>query len=112
MINFVVESSDLWPHVLDTQVKGGVELSKISTWWRAGCAGRARQTGQASPSSKGLQGMSGGALTSHLLESSSQILGEAEDIESKCPVFSAFIEDPATHSCGRRVCGACQGGNP
>lgn len=28
-INFVIASSDLWPHVLDTWVKGGAKLSTV-----------------------------------------------------------------------------------
>ena len=42
MIDFVAVSSDLWPHVLDTRVNGGAELSTnhhlVESWLR--CWGR------------------------------------------------------------------------
>ncbi|KAK3535934.1 hypothetical protein QTP70_021241 [Hemibagrus guttatus] len=33
MIDLVVVSSDLWPHVLDTRVKRGRSCQPITTWW-------------------------------------------------------------------------------
>ncbi|KAI3357929.1 hypothetical protein L3Q82_016319 [Scortum barcoo] len=37
---------------------------------------------------------------------------EAGDIESEWTMFSASIVDAAVRSCGRKVSGACRGGNP
>ncbi|KAI3356425.1 hypothetical protein L3Q82_017644 [Scortum barcoo] len=42
----------------------------------------------------------------------SQIPREAGDIESEWTMFSASIVDAAVRSCGRKVSGACRGGNP
>ncbi|KAI3377398.1 hypothetical protein L3Q82_008588 [Scortum barcoo] len=87
MIDFVVVSSDLRPYVLDTRVKRGAELSTlITTWWEV--------------------------FNSHLRKSFSQIPREAGDIESEWTMFSASIVDAAVRSCGRKVSGACRGGNP
>ena len=51
-------------------------------------------------------------FNSHLQESFDQILREAGDIESEWTMFSTSIVDAAVRSCGRRVSGACRGGNP
>ncbi|KAI3377397.1 hypothetical protein L3Q82_008587, partial [Scortum barcoo] len=89
MIDFVVVSSDLRPYVLDTRVKrGGAESCQpiTTTWWEV--------------------------FNSHLRKSFSQIPREAGDIESEWTMFSASIVDAAVRSCGRKVSGACRGGNP
>ncbi|KAI3355516.1 hypothetical protein L3Q82_018346 [Scortum barcoo] len=41
-----------------------------------------------------------------------EIPREAGDIESEWTMFSASIVDAAVRSCGRKVSGACRGGNP
>ncbi|TWW74363.1 Sodium- and chloride-dependent GABA transporter ine [Takifugu flavidus] len=75
MIDFVVVSSDLRPHVLDTRVKRGAELSTdhhlVVSWlrWKAG------------------------------------------DIEFEWTMFRASIVEAADRCCGRKVVGACRGGN-
>ncbi|KAI3370964.1 hypothetical protein L3Q82_023613 [Scortum barcoo] len=52
-------------------------------------------------------------FNSHLRKSFSQIPREAGDIESEWTMFSASIVDAAAvRSCGRKVSGACRGGNP
>ncbi|KAI3372053.1 hypothetical protein L3Q82_006916 [Scortum barcoo] len=52
-------------------------------------------------------------FNSHLRKSFSQIPREAGDIESEWTMFSASIVDcAAVRSCGRKVSGACRGGNP
>ncbi|GAA6108396.1 receptor-type tyrosine-protein phosphatase F-like, partial [Tachysurus ichikawai] len=95
MIDFVVVSSDLRPYVLDTRVKRGAELSTdhhlVVRWirWRGGT-----WTDLADPNSF------------------NQIPREVGDIESEWTTFSTFIVDAATQSCGRKVAGACRGGNP
>ena len=38
--------------------------------------------------------------------------GEAGDIESEWAMFRASIVKAADRSCGRKVVGACRGGNP
>ncbi|KAK7913335.1 hypothetical protein WMY93_013546 [Mugilogobius chulae] len=45
-------------------------------------------------------------------ESFSQLPGETGDIESEWTMFSASIVNAAAQSCGRKVSGACRGGNP
>ncbi|KAK7877033.1 hypothetical protein WMY93_032251 [Mugilogobius chulae] len=52
------------------------------------------------------------AFNSHLRESFSQLPGETGDIESEWTMFSASIVNAAAKSCGRKVSGACRGGNP
>ncbi|KAI3360890.1 hypothetical protein L3Q82_012903, partial [Scortum barcoo] len=49
-------------------------------------------------------------FNSHLRKSFSQIPREAGDIESEWTMFSASIVE--VRSCGRKVSGACRGGNP
>ncbi|KAI3366833.1 hypothetical protein L3Q82_009484 [Scortum barcoo] len=57
--------------------------------------------------------LSGEVFNSHLRKSFSQIPREAGDIESEWTMFSASIVDAAkVRSCGRKVSGACRGGNP
>ena len=51
-------------------------------------------------------------FNSHLRESFDQIPREAGDIESEWTMFSTSIVDAAVRSCGRKVSGACRGGNP
>ncbi|KAK3543842.1 hypothetical protein QTP70_030073, partial [Hemibagrus guttatus] len=85
MIDLVVVSSDLRPHVLDTRVKKGAELSTDHHL---------------------------GVFNSHLRESFNQIPREVGDIESEWTMFSSSIVDAAIRSCGRKVSGAGRGGNP
>uniref|UniRef100_A0A7N8XDS0 Endonuclease/exonuclease/phosphatase domain-containing protein n=1 Tax=Mastacembelus armatus TaxID=205130 RepID=A0A7N8XDS0_9TELE len=120
MIDFVVVSSDIRPYVLDTRVKRGAELSTdhhlVVSWirWRRrkrDRLGRPKRTVRvcweclAEPTVRGV-------FNSHLRESFYQIPGEAGDIESEWTMFSTSIVDAAARSCGRKVSGACRGGNP
>ncbi|KAK3505725.1 hypothetical protein QTP70_020346, partial [Hemibagrus guttatus] len=120
MIDFVVVSSDLRPHVLDTRVKRGVELSTdhhlVVSWirlWRRmpDRLGRPKRIVRicwerfADPSVRGV-------FNSHLRESFNQIPREVGDIESEWTMFSSSIVDAAIRSCGRKVSGAGRGGNP
>ncbi len=113
-------SSDLRPRVLDTRVKRGAELSTdhhlVVSWirWRRrkpDRLGRPKRIVRvcwerlAEPSVSGV-------FNSHLRESFSQIPGEVGDIESEWTMFSTSIADAAARSCGRKVAGACRGGNP
>ncbi|KAK3547896.1 hypothetical protein QTP70_000352 [Hemibagrus guttatus] len=86
MINLVVMSSDLRPHVLDTRVKRGRSCQLITTWW--------------------------GVFNSHLRESFNQIPKEVGDMESEWTMFSSSIVDAAIRSCGHKFSGAGHGGNP
>ncbi|CAG5929455.1 unnamed protein product [Menidia menidia] len=120
MIDFVVVSADLRPHVLDTRVKRGAELSTdhylVVSWlrWRGRMPvrpGRPKRVVRVcwerlaeSPVRR--------SFNSHLRESFEHVPGEAGDIESEWAVFRASINDAASQSCGRRAVGACRGGNP
>ncbi|KAK3508312.1 hypothetical protein QTP70_020020, partial [Hemibagrus guttatus] len=119
-IDLVIVSSDLWPHVLDTRVKRGVELSTdhhlVVSWIRLRRGmpdrlGRPKRIVRvcwerlADPSVRGV-------FNSHLRESFNQIPREVGDIESKWTMFSTSIVDAAIRSCGRKVSGAGRGGNP
>ncbi|KAI3361336.1 hypothetical protein L3Q82_013517 [Scortum barcoo] len=121
MIDFVVVSSDLRLYVLDTRVKRGAELSTdhhlVVSWIRwqrrkLDRPGRPKRIVRvcwerlAEPSVREV-------FNSHLRKSFSQIPREAGDIESEWTMFSASIVDAAmVRSCGRKVSGACRGGNP
>ncbi len=51
-------------------------------------------------------------FNSHLRRSFDRIPREVGDIESEWTMLSTFIVDAASRSCGRKVFGACRGGNP
>ncbi|KAK3538840.1 hypothetical protein QTP86_015967 [Hemibagrus guttatus] len=120
MIDLVIMSSDLRPHVLDTRVKRGAELSTdhhlVVSWIRLQRGmpdrlGRPKRIVRvcwerlADPSVRGV-------FNSHLRESFNQIPREVGDIESEWTMFSTSIVDAAIRSCGRKVSGAGRGGNP
>ncbi|KAK3556749.1 hypothetical protein QTP70_016703 [Hemibagrus guttatus] len=120
MIDLVIMSSDLRPHVLDTRVKRGAELSTnhhlVVSWIRLRRGmpdrlGRPKRIVRvcwerlADPSVRGV-------LNSHIRESFNQIPREVGDIESEWTMFSTSIVDAAIRSCGRKVSGAGRGGNP
>uniref|UniRef100_A0A8C6KY55 Reverse transcriptase domain-containing protein n=1 Tax=Nothobranchius furzeri TaxID=105023 RepID=A0A8C6KY55_NOTFU len=120
MIDFVVVSSDLRPHVLDTRVKRGAELSTdhylvVSwlRWWgrmpvRPGRPKRiARVCWERLAESPVRR-----SFNSHLRQNFQNVPGEAGDIESEWTLFRASIVEAADRSCGRRIVGACRGGNP
>ncbi|KAK3553734.1 hypothetical protein QTP70_007597 [Hemibagrus guttatus] len=120
MINLVIVSSDLRPHVLDTRVKRGAELSTdhhlVVSWirLRRGMPDRlgrpkriVRVCWERLPDSSVR-----GVFNSHLWESFNQIPREVGDIESEWTMFSTSIVDAAIRSCGRKVSGAGRGGNP
>ncbi|TWW77426.1 hypothetical protein D4764_12G0008160 [Takifugu flavidus] len=116
MIDFVVVSSDLRPHVM---VKRGAELSTdhhlvVSwlRWWgrmpdrpgRPKCIVRVCWERLAeSPVRR--------SFNSHLWESFDHVPGEAGDIESEWTVFRASIVEAADWCCDRKVVGDCCGGN-
>ncbi|KAK3530420.1 hypothetical protein QTP86_024465, partial [Hemibagrus guttatus] len=120
MFVLVVVSSDLRPHVLDTRVKRGAELSTdhhlVVSWIHLrrrmpDRPGRPKRIVRvcwerlADPSVRGV-------FNSHLRESFNQIPREVGDIESEWTIFSFSIVDAAIRSCGRKVSGAGRGGNP
>ncbi|KAK3537553.1 hypothetical protein QTP70_013786 [Hemibagrus guttatus] len=120
MINLVFVLSDLWPHVLDTRVKRGAELSTdhhlVVSWirlWRRmpdridrpKCIVRVCWECLADPSVWGV-------FNSHLRESFNQIPREVGDIESEWTMFSSSIVDAAIRSFACKVSGAGHGGNP
>ena len=120
MIDFVVVSSDLRPHVLDTRVKRGAELSTdhylVVSWlrWRGRMPdrpGRPKRIVRVcwerlaeSPVRR--------SFNSHLRESFEHVPGEAGDIESEWAMFRSSIVEAAARCCGCKVVGACRGGNP
>ncbi|KAK3509607.1 hypothetical protein QTP70_006811 [Hemibagrus guttatus] len=120
MIDLVIVSSDLRPHVLDTRVKRVAELSTdhhlVVSWirlqrrmpdrlGRPKCIVRVCWERLADSSVRGV-------FNSHLQESFNQIPREVGDIESEWTMFSSSIVDTAIRSCGRKVSGAGRGGNP
>uniref|UniRef100_A0A3B3BLN8 Reverse transcriptase domain-containing protein n=2 Tax=Oryzias melastigma TaxID=30732 RepID=A0A3B3BLN8_ORYME len=120
MIDFVVVSGDLRPCVLDTRVKRGAELSTdhylVVSWirWRGRRPerlGRPKRTVRvcwerlAEPSVREV-------FNSHIRENFKQVPREVGDIESEWTMFSTSIVSAAFRSCGRKVSGACRGGNP
>ncbi len=117
MIDFVVVSSDLRPRVSDTRVKRGAELSTdhhlVVSWirWQGRKPVRPKRVVRvcwerlAEPSVSRV-------FNSHLRESFSQIPREAGDMESEWSMFFSSIVDVAARSYGRKVSGACRGGNP
>ncbi|KAK0133440.1 LINE-1 reverse transcriptase [Merluccius polli] len=119
MIDFVVVSSDLRPHVLDTRAKRGAELSTdhhlvVSwlRWWgrmqvRPGRPKRIVRVCWERLAESPVRE----SFNSHLRESFDHVPGEAGDIESEWAMFRASIVKAADQSCGRKVVGACRGGN-
>ncbi|KAK3558852.1 hypothetical protein QTP86_030442 [Hemibagrus guttatus] len=110
MIDLVILSSDLRPHVLDTRMKRGAELSTdhhlVVSWIRLrrrmpDRLGRPKRIVRvcwerlADPSVRGV-------FNSHLQESFNQIPREVGDIESEWTMFSTSIVDAAIRSCGRK----------
>ncbi|KAK3513701.1 hypothetical protein QTP70_028906 [Hemibagrus guttatus] len=120
MIDLVVMSSDLRPHVLDTWVKRGAELSTdhhlVVSWirlWRRMPDRLGRPKRIVRVCWERLADLSvKGVFNSHLRESFNQIPREVGDIESEWTMFSSSIVDAAIRSCGRKVSGAGRGGNP
>ncbi|KAK3552451.1 hypothetical protein QTP86_011720 [Hemibagrus guttatus] len=111
MIDLVIVSSDLRPHVLDTRVKRGAELSTdhhlVVSWirlrrrmpdrlGRPKCIVRVCWERLADPSVRGV-------FNSHLRESFNQIPREVGDIESEWTMFSTSIVDAAIRSCGHKL---------
>ncbi|KAM4567520.1 craniofacial development protein 2-like isoform 1-T2 [Fundulus diaphanus] len=106
MIDFVVVSSDLRPHVLDTRVKRGAELSTdhylVVSWlrWRGRKPvrpGRPKRTVRVcwerlaeSPVRQ--------SFNSHLRENFKHVPREAGDIESEWTMFRASIVEAASRS--------------
>uniref|UniRef100_A0A3P8SLN3 Reverse transcriptase domain-containing protein n=1 Tax=Amphiprion percula TaxID=161767 RepID=A0A3P8SLN3_AMPPE len=120
MIDFVVVSSDLRPHVLDTRVKRGAELSTdhhlvvscLRLWGRMPVRpGRPKRIVRVcwerlaeSPVRR--------SFNFHLRSSFNHVPREVGDIESEWTMFRASIAEAADRCCGRKVVGACRGGNP
>ena len=120
MIDFVMVSSDLRLHVLDTRVKRGVELSTdhhlLVSWvrgWgktldRPGKPKRVVRVNWERLEEAPVQKIS----NSHLRRSFSGIPVEVGGIEPEWSMFKTSIAEAAAGSCGRMVLGASRGGNP
>ncbi|XP_072565970.1 uncharacterized protein [Paramormyrops kingsleyae] len=113
MIDFVVVSSDLRPHVLDTRVKRGAELSTDHylvvgwlRWWgrKPARPGRPKRIVRVCWE-RLAESPVRGSFNSYLRQNSG-------DIESEWAMFHASIVEAADRSCGCKVVGACRGGNP
>ena len=120
MIDFVIVSSDLRPHVLDTRVKRGAELSTdhhlVVSWIREwgkilDRPGKPKQVVRVNwerlEEAPVLE-----IFNSHLRRSFSSIPVEVGGIEPEWAVFKASIAEAAAVSCGLRVLGSSRGGNP
>ncbi|KAK0155246.1 Craniofacial development protein 2 [Merluccius polli] len=111
MIDFVVVSSDLRPHVLDTRAKRGAELSTdhhlvVSwlRWWgrmpvRPGRPKRIVRVCWERLAESPVRE----SFNSHLRESFDHVPGEAGNIESEWAMFRASIVKAADQSCGHKV---------
>ena len=120
MIDFVVVSSDLRPHVLDTRVKRGAELStdhhlvvSCLRWWgrmpvRPGRPKRIVRVCWERLAESPVRR----SFNSHLRSNFNHVPREVGDIESEWTMFRASIAEAADRCCGRKVVGACRGGNP
>uniref|UniRef100_A0A3B3QX38 Reverse transcriptase domain-containing protein n=1 Tax=Paramormyrops kingsleyae TaxID=1676925 RepID=A0A3B3QX38_9TELE len=120
MIDFVVVSSDLRPHVLDTRVRRGAELSTDHhlvvgwlRWWgrKPVRPGRPKHIVRVCWECLAESPVRG-SFNSYLQQNSAHVPGEAGDIESEWAMFRASIVEAADRSCGHKVVGACHGGNP
>uniref|UniRef100_A0A8D2ZX27 Endonuclease/exonuclease/phosphatase domain-containing protein n=1 Tax=Scophthalmus maximus TaxID=52904 RepID=A0A8D2ZX27_SCOMX len=120
MIDFVIVSSDLRPHVLDTRVKRGAELSTdhhlVVSWirgWgktldRPGKPKRVVRVNWERLEEAPFQEI----FNSHLRRSFSEIPVEVGGIEPEWEMLKASIAEAAAVSCGLKVLGASRGGNP
>ncbi|TWW74560.1 hypothetical protein D4764_14G0005630 [Takifugu flavidus] len=116
MIDFVVLSLDLRPHVLDTWVKRGAELSTDQhlvvswlRWWGRMPDRPGRPKHIVRVCWEGLaESPVRRSFNSHLQESFDHVPGEPWDIDSE---WTMFRVEAADRCCGRKVVGACRGGN-
>ena len=120
MIDFMIVSSDLRPHVLDTLVKRGAELSTdhhlVMSWireWgkfpdRPGNPKRVVWVNW----ERLEEGPVLGIFNSRLQQSFSGNPVEVGGIEPVWAVFKASIAEAAAASCGLRFLGSSRGGNP
>ena len=120
MIDFLVGSADLRPHVLDTRVKRGAELSTdhhlVVSWirWWGRLPDRPDEPKRVVRVNWGslVEAPVHGVFHSHLRKNFSCIPGEVGDMESEWAMFRASIAEAAVRICGQKVVGACCGGNP
>jgi len=119
MIDFVIVSADLRPHVLDTWVKRGAGLSTdhhlVASWirWQRRLPDRpgkpklvVRVNWECLVEAPVCE-----VFNSHLRKNFSCIPGEVGDKELKRAMFRASIVETAARSCGQKAVGACRGGN-
>ncbi|XP_023284603.1 receptor-type tyrosine-protein phosphatase F-like [Seriola lalandi dorsalis] len=120
MIDFVVVSLDLRPHVLDTRVKRGAELSTdhhlVMSWirWRGKTLrrpGRPKRVLRICWESLAEEPVKM-IFNAHLRQSYDRVPRVVGDIESEWALFRSAIVEAAVASCGRKVAGASRGGNP
>ncbi|KAK3509001.1 hypothetical protein QTP70_015948 [Hemibagrus guttatus] len=120
MIDLVIVSSDLRPHVLDTQVKRGAELSTdhhlVVSWIRL-----RRRMPDRLGRPKRIVRVCWERLADPSVRGGFQIPPPGEfqpdpeggwGLESEWTMFPSSIVDAAIWSCGHKVSGASRGGNP
>nr|XP_049579068.1 uncharacterized protein LOC125970583 [Syngnathus scovelli] len=97
----------------------GQSCELITTWWWVGSDGGGRCVRPGRPKrsvrvcwERLAESPVRKSFNSHLRQSFSHVQGEAGDIESEWTMFRASIVEAADRSCGRKVIGACRGGNP
>ena len=120
MIDFVIISSDLRPHVSDTWVKRGAELSTdhhlVVSWVRGWgkTLDRPRKPKRVVRVNweRLVEAPVREIFNSNLRRSFSGIPVEVGDIEHEWAMFKASIAEAAAESCGLKVLGASRGGNP
>ena len=119
MIDFVVVSADLRPHVLDTRVKRGAELSThhhlVVSWirWRGRLPDRPGEPKRVVRVNweRLVEAPVRRVFNSHIWKNFSCIPGEVGDMESEWAMFRASIAEVAVRCCGPKAVGACRGGN-
>ncbi|KAI3362559.1 hypothetical protein L3Q82_012265 [Scortum barcoo] len=121
MIDFVVVSSDLRPYVLDTRVKRGAELSTdhhlVVSWIRwqrrkLDRPGRPKRIVRVCWERIWPSPLSGRSSTPTSGRASHRFRGRLETLSPSGPCSLPPLSTLAVRSCGRKVSGACRGGNP
>jgi len=119
LIDFVIASADLRPHVLNTQVKRGAELSTaqhlVVSWirWRVRVPdrpGKPKRVVRVNWECL-VEAPDHEVFNSHLRNNFSCIPGEVGNMEPKWAMFRASIVEAAARSCGHKAVSACRGGN-
>ncbi|KAI3353538.1 hypothetical protein L3Q82_020068 [Scortum barcoo] len=121
MIDFVIVSSDLRPYVLDTQVKRFAELVNRSPPGGELDPLAEEEVGQTWQTQTYCEGSVGNVLAEALCQGGLQLpppeellrfRGRLGTLSPSGPCSLPPLSTLAVRSCGRKVSGACRGGNP